>query len=673
MTPPTAHSRVSATVSMLDSLDTITGTNKSELTIHEPNLPLERVANLFELTVFCRGRLKNSVQSELESLLSPYINDEEGGRAVISSISDHLVVCICTPIMQRIHRLVPESRSIIHLQIFCHPDKKTKLFLFTTWIQIGEVPLGVIITDTEAHEVFTTGLQLLKSILPTGSFFGVGYPELFVMPDDDTRRRDAFTQEFPHSLVLTSKYFQQKRFQDFLLNPKNDIPKPSHSDLFKKFKVMLNSATDEDFVSNFEKASSLLKPGPAGEEEELSSITSTLPQLELSQLMNLFWTESNGFANVFRPGLFATPLENPASEGVQILSHLILTELFERVKSFNLVQLSQFIISSFELFLRNRLTGPLYVESLLKIFLPTKGPTNLQKLKKLEESFFEVPSEGGVELVEMSLLHCTCRSARICPHQSAVIHKYYTATIPYPFHLQGFYVDLAGGKEVCGSQVKKQPVHLLPKTNRAPFASNHDHKTKDGTLEEGEALIGEVTQWLTGHLNQNPAKFLPALKSMVRAMDSIGSDHEAVSAAAGFGSGYKPIRVRSELNCSPPPLILPPPPPLVPTQEVSFITTLGTEAEEILGGIPHATYLPLQEIPGQDGAPGYFILVTDDKGMFSGQEEEQPEIVQARSLESAPTEAPLPISVVKRKPIKKGKPLKTLIGIWMFWLFILNY
>jgi hypothetical protein len=197
---------------------------------------------------------------ELESLLLPYINDDQGGRAVISSVSDHLIVCICTPIMQRIHSLVPESRSIVHLHAFGHPDKKSRLFLFTTWIQIGEVPLGVIITDSEAQEVFTTGLQLLKSIFPPGGFFGVGWPELFVLPDDEVRRRDAMAQEFPHSIILTSKSHQQRAFIEFLEDNKNEIPKSHHQDLCRKFITMLNSNTDEEFLTNFEKVSIPAKP-----------------------------------------------------------------------------------------------------------------------------------------------------------------------------------------------------------------------------------------------------------------------------------------------------------------------------------------------------------------------------------------------------------------------------
>jgi hypothetical protein len=70
-----------------------------------------------------------------------------------------------------------------------------------------------------------------------------------------------------------------------------------------------------------------------------------------------------------------------------------------------------------------------------------------------------------------------------------------------------------------------------------------------------------------------------------------------------------------------------------------------------LGGIPNATYLPLQEIPGEDGASGYYILVTDDKGRlnFSQEETVLPISVVERMEEVTPQ---APRNKPKRKPNK---------------------
>jgi len=107
------------------------------------------------------------------------------------------------------------------------------------------------------------------------------------------------------------------------------------------------------------------------------------------------------------------------------------------------------------------------VDSLLKIFLPSRGQVNLQKVKKVEDGLFEVPTEDGIETVEMNLLHCSCGKGRLCSHLSAVIHKFHTPSIPYPFNLQSLFVDLAGSDALSNPTVKKNAPHkfLLPKLN----------------------------------------------------------------------------------------------------------------------------------------------------------------------------------------------------------------
>ena len=98
--------------------------------------------------------------------------------------------------MKRAHQYVQQSRDVVFIDATSSFDRQnTSIFLLSTVMPAGAVPLGVILTSDEQEETITNGIRCLVSILPDNAFFGEG-PQLgpsLVMIDDKSAERNALT------------------------------------------------------------------------------------------------------------------------------------------------------------------------------------------------------------------------------------------------------------------------------------------------------------------------------------------------------------------------------------------------------------------------------------------------------------------------------------------------
>ena len=103
-----------------------------------------------------------------------------------------MILALCTPIMRRAHEHVQQSRDVVFVDATSSFDRQnSSIFLLSTVMPAGAVPLGVIVTSDEQEETITSGLRCLMSLLPDNAFFGEG-PQLgpsLVMIDDSNVER----------------------------------------------------------------------------------------------------------------------------------------------------------------------------------------------------------------------------------------------------------------------------------------------------------------------------------------------------------------------------------------------------------------------------------------------------------------------------------------------------
>jgi hypothetical protein len=359
-----------------------------------------------------RSRDKNATQASLESLLGSYINEPHGGRAAISIQNDHIVVQICTPVMQRVHKLIPQSKEVMYVRVHGHMDKRSRLFLFSTPTPLGELPLGCIVTDTESQDVFRAGLSLLKIIFPAEAFYGGGYP-VTIVTDEDQRRKIPLEQEFPSSIIVQNQSNVLRQVWEWLCDEKNAIDRAHRQDLYKKFKAVVYAKDEEELQVKFHNC---VDPEAAG----------AVRYDHFIEFMGVLWTDHSEWASPYRETLFSRVNQGKTNNYADIISRILEDNILQRTRSFNLLQLADFVVTTFETYWERRLTdcvGGTYIQEQLKIFLPSKGIINLQKIKKLETALYEVPSETAVntKTVDLDLCFCVCSvgsTGKVCKHQS---------------------------------------------------------------------------------------------------------------------------------------------------------------------------------------------------------------------------------------------------------------
>lgn len=132
--------------------------------------------------------------TDLRARIDQYNRDHGRVCAQMEQTMDgQLVVANCTPLMQQVHTRVQQSGEIIFVDSSGNGDRQNhRLFLVLTHSAAGRLPLGVVITKSESAATLTTGMSLLKRLLPPGSFFGRGGngPQA-VMTDDCSALRQA--------------------------------------------------------------------------------------------------------------------------------------------------------------------------------------------------------------------------------------------------------------------------------------------------------------------------------------------------------------------------------------------------------------------------------------------------------------------------------------------------
>lgn len=113
---------------------------------------------------------------DLKHRLDQYNSEQEDTIAKIERTDDgQVVIAICSPVMKRLHTRLKKSGEMIFVDSSGNCDRQYQwIFLLLTHSTAGGLPLGVFITTSESQSTITSGLKLLQSLLPTGSFFWSG-------------------------------------------------------------------------------------------------------------------------------------------------------------------------------------------------------------------------------------------------------------------------------------------------------------------------------------------------------------------------------------------------------------------------------------------------------------------------------------------------------------------
>ena len=118
-------------------------------------------------TVFAKefGNIKDlPLEEQLRTILS------EGHRVVTETFEGETIVAAVTGLMERAHAL-PEAGRVVFVDASGNMDRRgLRVFLLMTWSHAGGLPLGVVVTSSEAETTVAKGLAMLKGIFPEGMY-----------------------------------------------------------------------------------------------------------------------------------------------------------------------------------------------------------------------------------------------------------------------------------------------------------------------------------------------------------------------------------------------------------------------------------------------------------------------------------------------------------------------
>ncbi|KAA8589898.1 hypothetical protein FQN60_013263, partial [Etheostoma spectabile] len=132
-------------------------------------------------------------------------------------------VAICTPVMKRVHTKLRESGEIIFVDSSGHCESRNhRIFLLLAHSTVGGLPLGVLITTSESQSAITSGLRLLRTLLPSSSFFGREQPQV-IMTNDCKALRQSLQAVFPGARLLLCMFHQLQAVWRWLWTGHNSV------------------------------------------------------------------------------------------------------------------------------------------------------------------------------------------------------------------------------------------------------------------------------------------------------------------------------------------------------------------------------------------------------------------------------------------------------------------
>lgn len=264
----------------------------------------------------------------LQSLLTNITryNTDFGKKCVVSGIlDDKPVVALCTPVMQRIHKLCPNSGELVFIDSSGCLDKDNhRVFMLMTHSAGGGLPLGCFITSSESEKAIRYGLELLTSIIET-PFYGRGYPAVF-MTDDCTAERNAIRSVYPSSKRMLCTFHVLQALWRWLHDGTHGVRLIHRQEIMQMVKNMMYAPCEESLWQQLEK---------------LYALSHVAENAALVGHLKKLYERRGEWCLCYRSQLHrGNHTNNHMESGFRILKERI----FHRLKAYNLPQLTDFIV-----------------------------------------------------------------------------------------------------------------------------------------------------------------------------------------------------------------------------------------------------------------------------------------------------------------------------------------
>lgn len=341
--------------------------------------------------------------------------------AKLSTEGSDIALAICSPLMKRVHEYLRSSGEVVFVDSSGNMDfEGTRVFLFNTASVAGGLPLGVVFTSSEATYPLTNAFKLLQSILPENAFHGRGKdgPKIY-MTDDCPAERNSLRSTFKANdlILLLCKFHVLQAVWRFLLNSKNGVKGKSRVEIFFLFKQLLN-CTD---IAKFNKMY-----------DELLQLSIVKEHPLCAEYLKTKRESSEAWAMAFRQTLLTRG--HDTNNYNEVGTKIIKEEIMNRLKAFNVVQLFDFMTTSYDAYYKRKTADCL--NNRMRNYHSSRYFVEEEKISGLEAELssdsndiyiVKNPKSGGVYKVDLSIDICSCPvglTGAPCKHQYFVVKTF---------------------------------------------------------------------------------------------------------------------------------------------------------------------------------------------------------------------------------------------------------
>ncbi|TDH08226.1 hypothetical protein EPR50_G00095590 [Perca flavescens] len=419
-----------------------------------------------------------------------------------------VAIAVCTPVMRRVHTKLSESGEIIFVDSSGNCERQShRIFLLLAHSTAGGLPLGVLITTSESQSTITSGLRLLQTLLPTGSFFGREQPQV-IMTDDCKALRQSLQAVFPNAKLLLCMFHQLQAMWRWLWSGRNGVVKQDRPQLLNSFKSLVYPDSTALLTERYNRC--LADP-----------VAIKYPRF-LHYLAEVYRRHEE----------WAICLRNELPTRGQNTNSLVESafrvgkeKVLHRLKPYNITQLVDFVTTRMEAHYIRRLTD---TANNGVAFLHVND-VDYENIAQVDENHYVVPSATS-ELqydVDVAIGCCTCSDGLVgalCKHQNAVLNKFghheSVPHVPTP-QMRTLYHEIATGGEGVLS--------------KASNCTNVNASPGPGTSAEAlEEMLEQFCSSLKDKLHNDPQTFTAPICNFLGTYKKM-NDSSLASALHCFG------------------------------------------------------------------------------------------------------------------------------------------
>jgi hypothetical protein len=325
-------------------------------------------------------------------------------------------VVVLTPIMLRAHEL-PEAGRVCFIDSSASSPScgggdsqhATVTFLLTT-CAAGAVPLGVVVTASQAEDGYASGFRRLRE---TGlaSFGGNGYPLIFVT-DESAAIRNALRSVWPESQRWICSFQIALSTWRWLWDAENLVAIYDRPVLTAALRGLMMSVTPEQAEASYYAAMS-------------SAMARKYPQW--CSRMRAYWERKDDWCAAWRPR------DYQLSRFGEVSIRLFRDNVLSQAKAYNPVALVEYVCTTMEHFCSRRFLD--FANSRLSMptlwlgrLLEKSEHVSAESVQQASEGVFCVPSASDAlttHCVDVLCGLCSCREGlcgRFCEHLAIVTH-----------------------------------------------------------------------------------------------------------------------------------------------------------------------------------------------------------------------------------------------------------